>query len=229
MKAKTNKSRASAKSRSLGQKKRTSRNRKGNPKSKPKSYKPKVVTYVFTEEDYNNDNGILTSVWGPSLWHTLHCISVNYPLNPSTDDKRHYKNFIMSLRYVLPCGKCRENLTDNLKLHPLTATALKSRENFSKWMYELHEVVNTALKKRSGLTFRDVQDRYEHFRARCGHKNSSVPSRVQSGGGVARNAEYGCVNSVYGIKAKCQIHIVPQSTKGCSLMIDKKCVGHSSA
>lgn len=218
MKTKTKKSRTSIKSR-----KRTSRNRK------PKSYKPKVVTYVFTEEDYNNDNGILTSVWGPSLWHTLHCISVNYPVNPSTDDKRNYKNFIMSLRYVLPCGKCRENLTDNFKLHPLTATALKNRRNFSKWMYELHEVVNTALKKRSGLTFRDVQDRYEHFRARCGHKNPSLPaSRVQSGGGVAENTEHGCVNSVYGIKSKCQIHIVPQSTKGCSLMIDKKCIGRSS-
>ena len=210
-------------SKSMG-KKRTSLNKR----KKSKRYKPKVVTYVFTEEDYNNDNGILTSVWGPSLWHALHCISVNYPVNPSTYDKRNYKNFIMSLQYVLPCGKCRENLTDNFKLHPLTATALKNRKNFSKWMYELHEVVNTALKKRSGLTFRDVQDRYEHFRARCGHENPSASTRVQSGGGVAKNLEHGCVRSVYGVKAKCQIHIVPQSTKGCSLMIDKKCIGRNS-
>ena len=221
---KTNKS---IKSRSINKKTRTSK----NIKSRRNSHKPKVVTYVFTEEEYNNDNGILTSVWGPSLWHALHCISVNYPVNPSTNDKRNYKNFVMSLRYVLPCGKCRENLTDNLKLHPLTATALKNRRNFSKWMYELHEVVNTALKKRSGLTFRDVQDRYEHFRARCGHKNpsppKSAPSRVQSGGG-SKHSEGGCVNSVYGVKAKCQIHIVPQSTKGCSIMIDKKCIGRSS-
>ena len=47
--------------------------------------------YVFTKKDYNNANGMLTSVWGPSFWHVLHTISVNYPVKPSCDDKQHYK------------------------------------------------------------------------------------------------------------------------------------------
>lgn len=201
----------------IGYKKRMSEKKKSHRNSK-------AITYIFSKEDYNNNNGILTSVWGPSLWHSLHCISVNYPVNPTTEDKKNYKNFIMSLRYVLPCGKCRENLKENLKKHPLSANDLKNRENFSKWMYKLHEVVNKSLGKRSGLTFRDVQDRYEHFRARCGHKKPSNNVSVQSGGG---KKELGCVNSIYGVKAKCQLHIVPQSNKGCSIMIDKKCIGKS--
>jgi hypothetical protein len=199
-------------------------------KSKSKS-KAKAITYIFTKEEYNNDNGVLTSVWGPSLWHSLHCISINYPVNPLREDKINYKRFIMSLRYILPCGKCRENITTNLQKLPLTFTALKNRENFSKWMYQLHEIVNKALGKRSGLTFRDVQDRYEHFRARCGHLLPE-PTRTSRTSRTRKNVvkkgsakEGGCVNSIYGVKSKCQLHIVPQSAKGCSLMIDSKCVG----
>lgn len=182
-----------------------------------KDINPKTQ-YVFTEDDYNNDNGMLTSVWGPSFWHVLHTISVNYPVNPTDEDKRHYKDFICSLRYVLPCKWCRINLTNNLKLLPLNATALKNRRNLSKWMYDLHELINKNLKKKSGLKFRDIQDRYEHFRARCYHKQPT-----QSGGG--NTIEKGCIDSVYGIKAKCQLHIVPQSFKGESLLINNKCLG----
>ena len=46
---------------------------------------------------------MLTTVWGPSLWHTLHTISFNYPLKPTKRDKINYKRFIYQLRHVLPC------------------------------------------------------------------------------------------------------------------------------
>jgi hypothetical protein len=182
--------------------------------------------YIFEKQDYNNDNGMLTSVWGPSLWHVLHCISVNYPLKPTSEDKKHYKTFIMSLKYVLPCKYCRDNLTTNLKKVPLTATVLKTRESFSKWLYKLHDMVNTSLSKKSNMTFRDVQDRYEHFRARC----SKTDKKVQNGGGdknkkTNKKKELGCVDSIYGVKARCQLHIVPKTQKGNSVIIDKKCIG----
>ena len=34
---------------------------------------------TFNNKDYNSKDGMLTSVWGPSLWHSLHAISFNYP------------------------------------------------------------------------------------------------------------------------------------------------------
>ena len=103
---------------------------------------------------------MLTSVWGPSLWHYLHTMSFNYPVNPTDVQKKYYKQFVMSLKYVLPCKYCRMNLRKNLKAVPLTNTALKNRDNFSKWMYDLHEHINTMLKKKSVLSYEDVRERY---------------------------------------------------------------------
>ena len=65
---------------------------------------------VYSNEDFNSNDGMLTTVWGPSLWHTLHTISFNYPKRPTSSEKKNYKKFIMDLKYVLPCGKCRKNL-----------------------------------------------------------------------------------------------------------------------
>ena len=203
-------------------------------------------SYVFSKKDYNNPNGMLTSVWGPSFWHVLHTISVNYPVNPTCEDKQHYKTFIMSLKHVLPCRYCRDNLDANLKKAPLNTDALKNRENFSKWMYKLHEVVNQSLGKKSNLKFREVQDRYEHFRARCSSSKKANNKRVnndtnkqskprtsklrtsksrtsksiQKGG-----TEKGCTDPIYGVKARCKLHIVPHTEKGDSLQIHNKCKG----
>ena len=34
----------------------------------------------------------------------------------------------------------------------------------------------------------------------------------------------GCTDSLYGVKSKCVLNIVPKSSKGKTLKIDKKCV-----
>ena len=47
---------------------------------------------VFNQDDYNSGDGMLTSVWGPSMWHTLHAISFNYPVKPTKEDKVTYLN-----------------------------------------------------------------------------------------------------------------------------------------
>ena len=51
---------------------------------------------------------MVTNVWGPSLWHVLHTISFNYPVNPTEEQKQQYKDFVLSLGNVLPCGACRK-------------------------------------------------------------------------------------------------------------------------
>ena len=38
---------------------------------------------VFKQQDYESSDGMLTYVWGPSLWHFLHTMSFNYPVNPT--------------------------------------------------------------------------------------------------------------------------------------------------
>ena len=83
---------------------------------KKKGRKKKLTRKVYKKGDFKSGDGMLTSTWGPALWHTLHCISFNYPVKPSEDDKINYMNFIYSLEHVLPCRYCRENLKNNLKM-----------------------------------------------------------------------------------------------------------------
>ena len=69
---------------------------------------------TFKKKDFNSGDGMLTSVWGPSLWHYLHVMSFNYPVKPTKQQKKHYKNFILLLKHVMPCKYCRINLRKNL-------------------------------------------------------------------------------------------------------------------
>jgi len=71
--------------------------------------------YVFSEEDYLSNDGMLTSVWGPPMWHILHTLSFNYPVNPTKEQKEHYFNFYDNLKNILPCKYCRINLCNNIK------------------------------------------------------------------------------------------------------------------
>ena len=98
----------------------------------------KTKKHVFTKKDYNSGDGMLTTVWGPPMWHFLHTMSFNYPVEPTPEDKKNYKDFIYSLRYVLPCKYCRMNLKTNFKQLPLKMSDMKNRESFSRYVYELH-------------------------------------------------------------------------------------------
>lgn len=173
---------------------------------------------VFTEKELNSNDGMLTSVWGPALWHTLHTISFNYPVSPTPEQKQQYRDFVMSLRNVLPCGACRKNLKSNLEKCPLNAHALKDRKSFSRWMYRLHEQVNTMLGKKSGLSYEDVAQRYENFRARCRPGGAPTIPKYHK-----PKIESGCVEPVTGMKSKCIISIVPQAIEYPSFVMDDKC------
>ena len=123
-----------------------------------KTRKNKSLKRVFSKEDYKSGDGMLTSVWGPPMWHFLHTMSFNYPINPTAEDKKNYSEFIYNLRYVLPCKYCRMNLTSNLKANPLLDCHLKSREAFSKFVYRLHEIVNKRLGKKSTLSSMNLRN-----------------------------------------------------------------------
>lgn len=169
--------------------------------------------YVFSDDDYNSSDGMITSIWGPPMWHVLHTISFNYPIDPTPEQKKHYYKFYSNLKNVLPCRYCRENLKSNLTKMPLTMNVFKNRDTLSRYVYELHEMVNEMLNKKSNLSYEDVRDRYEHFRSRC----LEDPKKIKS------NIEKGCTESKYGIKSKCILNIVPRDNRISSIKIDPKC------
>jgi hypothetical protein len=166
---------------------------------------------------------MLTTVWGPSTWHMLHTMSFNYPVSPTCDEKKQYRNFILSLKHVLPCGKCRENLKKNLIKLPLTMKQMESRKTFSIYIYKLHEAVNKMLQKKSGLTYDNVRERYEHFRARCALPLADLKIQL-SLEEKDISKEKGCTEPIYGEKSKCILHIVPQSKKCETFQMDDKCI-----
>ena len=49
----------------------------------------KDINSIYTNDDYNSNDGMLTSIWGPGMWHYLHTMSFNYPVNPTNTDKTH--------------------------------------------------------------------------------------------------------------------------------------------
>ena len=165
---------------------------------------------------------MLTMVWGPSMWHYLHTMSFNYPVDPTCEDKKNYRDFILNLQNVLPCGKCRNNLKKNFKKLPLTMKNMESRETFSRYIYKLHEVINKMLRKKSGLTYEMVRDRYEHFRSRCTEEIPTVFTFKKTT--TRRKKEKGCTEPLYGKKSKCVISIVPQEDKSATFQMDKKCI-----
>ena len=185
---------------------------------------------VFNKNDYNSSDGMLTSVWGPSLWHSLHAISFNYPVYPTKEQKLQYLEFFRSLKHVLPCKYCRENYKKNIKTVPLNMSTMKSRETLSRWLYELHEEINTMLHKKSNLTYDQVRTRYEMFRARCINDNKGTMKRNRKKKPKKRKSKFknkkekGCVKPLYGVKSKCVINIVPRNTKCKSFNVDKRCV-----
>lgn len=202
---------------------------------------------TFKKRDYDSGDGMLTSVWGPGMWHFLHTTSFNYPVYPTPQDKVHYRNFILSLQHILPCKYCRMNLHNNFKTFPLQMCHMKNRESFSRYVYRLHEIVNKMLGKSSKLSYCDVRERYEHFRSRCTVDDKDQPQVARGKGttrdnykvfnfGIFKNKnknktarrgkghEKGCTEPLHGQKSKCIIKIVPQDEKQPTFTMDDKCI-----
>jgi hypothetical protein len=185
-----------------------------------KSHKNKTKKRVFSKKDFSDGDGMLVSVWGPAQWHFLHTMSFNYPVKPNSQDKKHYRDYMLNLVNILPCKHCRENLKKNYKIFPITKECMKNRNNFSRYIYHLHERINKNLGKCSGLSYCDVRERYEHFRARCVEESPKMFNFKKT---RKNKKERGCTEPLYGKKAKCIIKIVPNEEKCKTFQIDEKC------
>jgi hypothetical protein len=182
----------------------------------------KTKKNVFSKKDFSSGDGMMTKIWGPLQWTFLHIMSFNYPVNPTAEDKKHYRDYVLNLRYILPCKYCRINLANNFKKKPLQMCHMASRDTFSRYIYELHELINKMLNKKSNLTYCDVRERYEHFRSRCTEEKQKIFTFKKTT--TRKKKEKGCTEPLYGKKSKCVINIVPQEDKTATFQMDKKCI-----
>ena len=140
-------------------------------------------------------NGFQTKVWGPAAWLLFHTISLNY--NPIR--KKEYKQFFTSIAGVLPCGACRENYDKIIKTKlPITDLVLSNRDNFAKWLFDVHNMIQDDIFKHTknpqnkvnDLNFETRMEQYESFRASPCSKKA-----------------YGCTRPLRGLKKHCRIKI----------------------
>lgn len=118
----------------------------------------------------NRNNGLITKVWGSSGWTFGHAITFGYPLEPTAEQKKDYENFFRLFGHVLPCKYCRESygkfITEGDTI--LDDKVLENRRTLSSWFYNIHEAVNKKLGVDYGVTYEDLVNKYESFRAKCG-------------------------------------------------------------
>lgn len=96
-------------------------------------------------------------IWGPHAWFLLHSISLEYPDNPTSEDKQNMITFINSLGKVLPCEKCRTNFKSHLEEHPLN---VNSKVDLVKWVIDIHNTVNRINNKRE-LSYEECVEHFE--------------------------------------------------------------------
>ena len=109
------------------------------------------------------------TIWGPKLWFMIHTIALNYPDNPTYQDRRSYEEFYNSLKYVIPCEKCRIHYTQRLKRMPII-NHLDNSNTLFKYTVDLHNQVNKSLNKKI-YSYQEVMKIYEN------HYNKSSLSK----------------------------------------------------
>lgn len=141
------------------------------------------------------------NIWGPHLWFSLHSISFNYPLKPSIEDKKNYKNFFLSLQEVIPCSVCKKNYKRHLNEHPLQ-DYLDSRKSLVYWVIDMHNMVNAEIGKKT-LSYDIIIKKYEDVYQKkimlnnnedegtIEIKNNNLPNNVKINNTNYKNIIYG--------------------------------------
>ena len=122
------------------------------------------VTYVHD----NSKNGLNPKAWGKYFWKEIHFTTFGYPINPTDEDKEHYKNYFIYKGYILPCVFCRKSYQEFIKSDPTKIdNYLENRESLTRWGYLMHELVNKKLGVTYGISYEDMVQQYEKARIKC--------------------------------------------------------------
>ena len=114
-------------------------------------------------------DGLFTQIWGASMWESLHCISFNFPHEPTDDDKKKYYNYFMSVGDVLPCCICKEHYIKyvNNDKTKLNIDVLQNRNSLTLWLYNFHKYVSKRIGFDYAMTYKIMCDKYNSYIATC--------------------------------------------------------------
>ena len=111
-------------------------------------------------------SGVSTEIWGPHAWGFMHAITFRYAkVNACDEERLQLYNFLVSLKQLLPCVRCREHYASYID-HPdhgirdRNSAHLDNRKTAARWLIGLHNEVNTRLYKKC-KSFEEVKGVYE--------------------------------------------------------------------
>ena len=85
-------------------------------------------------------------IWGPPYWFVLHTIASNYPIMPTSIQKKIHYRFIHNLHEFIPNRESANAFSSLLQDFPV-APYLDTRDDFVRWMHLIHNKVNASLEK----------------------------------------------------------------------------------
>jgi FAD-linked sulfhydryl oxidase len=109
-------------------------------------------------------HGISPLLWGEHQWKLLHMIASTYPENPTEIDNKNYFNFMVALGNVLPCEFCRYHYKNMLSSMNLNMSVFNSQETFFRFVFDMHNQVNTRLKKPVADDYLYIRRKYELYK-----------------------------------------------------------------
>jgi len=85
-------------------------------------------------------------VLGPMLWKTMHMVADASPEFIDENTEKHYLEYIKSIQYIIPNGKCRDNYR-NMIDRMVDNRRIRSRRDFITLINDMHNDVNKRLGK----------------------------------------------------------------------------------
>jgi hypothetical protein len=90
----------------------------------------------------------MAKIWGPLGWMTLHSISINYPQNPSAEDRAILEQFMGNFTESITCNNCKTHFQDMFvsykRKYPQWSS---SRREFFLFVCRAHNTVNKRIDK----------------------------------------------------------------------------------
>ena len=98
---------------------------------------PKTRGFLFRFDD-----------WGKSYWKVAHAVTFLYSDEPSEEEKGRMIRFFQLFPFLLPCSICGLHFVNTLShKKPLNDDVLASRDTLSRWLVEVHNLVNERVGK----------------------------------------------------------------------------------
>ncbi len=108
------------------------------------------------------------AIWGPLLWKILHIIveQLGKPKAKITqeDEVRKWIQMMKSVEHAMPCALCRGHYKEYLSRHPLNnllpLRGIEFRNAARRYVWQLHENVNTSKNLSSGISLETCEQMY---------------------------------------------------------------------